>query len=81
MMQLRCTNCHRPFALSRDAVHAALEQVTSQDLSHFNAQCPHCRRVNRVSKKQLQRAAPNWTPESTTDVTTEETSSEEAENA
>jgi hypothetical protein len=61
-MQLSCTNCHRPFALSREAVQAALEQVFAEDLGHYNAQCPHCRRVNRVSRKQLQRAAPNWTP-------------------
>lgn len=62
-MQIRCQNCHKPFALSKEAVHSALEQVTSENLKHFDAQCPHCRRVNRIAKKQLQRAAPGWTPQ------------------
>ena len=61
-MQLRCSNCHRPFALKKEAVEAALEYVTAEKLGHYNAQCPHCRRVNRVSTKQLKRAAPYWTP-------------------
>ena len=62
-MQLHCSNCHRPFALSKEAVNSALDYVFAEDLNHYNAQCPHCRRVNRVAKKQLRRAAPNWTPE------------------
>jgi hypothetical protein len=61
-MQVRCYNCHRPFALSKDTVHAALDLVTREDLHHFNAQCPHCRRTNRISKEELMRAAPNWEP-------------------
>ena len=62
-MQIRCQNCHRPFALSKEAVHAALEQVTAEDLKHFDAHCPHCRRVNRVSRQALKRAAPTWKPQ------------------
>ena len=65
-MQLRCSNCHRPFALSKEAVSSALDYVFAEDLNHYNAQCPHCRRVNRVAKKQLRRAAPNWTPQEAT---------------
>lgn len=57
-MQLRCTKCHKPFALGKDALLAALEQVKAQDLHHYNAQCPHCRRMNRVSRKELERSAP-----------------------
>ena len=61
-MQIRCYNCHRPYAISKDAVEAALEIVFAEDLSHYNASCPHCRRVNRISRKELQRAAPYWEP-------------------
>ncbi len=64
-MQIRCQNCHKPFALSKDEIFAALEQVTSENLKHYDAHCPHCRRVNRVAKRQLQRAAPGWKPQST----------------
>ena len=61
-MQIRCTKCHKPYALGKEAVHAALEIVTEEDLHHYNVPCPHCRKVNRVSQKELKRAAPNWTP-------------------
>jgi hypothetical protein len=59
-MQLRCYNCHRPFSLSRDAIYTALDKVTAENLTHYDVSCPHCRRVNRVSPKELRRAAPNW---------------------
>lgn len=59
-MQLRCYNCHRPFYLSRDAIYAALDKVAAENLTHYDVPCPHCRRVNRVSPKELRRAAPNW---------------------
>lgn len=59
-MQIRCYNCHKPFALGKSAVHAALEVITAEELSHYNAPCPHCRRVNRVSRAELLRAAPDW---------------------
>lgn len=59
-MQIRCYSCHKPFALSKDTVHAALETITAEGLSHYDAPCPHCRRVNRVSRQELLRAAPDW---------------------
>lgn len=63
-MQIRCYNCHKPFALAQAAVHAALEQVTAEGLNHYNAYCPHCKRANRISVEELRRAAPNWEPQS-----------------
>jgi phage FluMu protein Com len=62
-MQIRCNNCHKPFALGKEAVHAALDTVSAEDLSHFNAYCPHCRRANRISRQELLRAAPDWEPQ------------------
>ena len=59
-MQIRCMNCHKPFALKHEVVLAALDMLTSQDMSHYDAHCPHCRRVNRVSREELLRAAPDW---------------------
>lgn len=61
-MQIRCYNCNKPFALNRETVHTALDHVTAQNLSHYDAACPHCRRVNRVARRDLQRAAPDWKP-------------------
>ena len=61
-MQIRCFNCHKPFAIGKDEIHAALDLITAEHLAHYNASCPHCRRVNRVSRDDLLRSAPNWTP-------------------
>lgn len=62
-MQIRCRNCHKPFALGKEAVYYALDTMTAKGLNHYNANCPHCRRVNRVSLEELLRAAPDWSPE------------------
>ena len=59
-MQIRCNHCHKPFAINKEAVHLALDTITAEGLSHYNAHCPHCRRVNRVSAQELRRAAPDW---------------------
>ena len=59
-MQILCYHCHKPYALNRDAVHTGLDQIESEKLSHYDVPCPHCRRVNRVTKKELLRAAPDW---------------------
>lgn len=61
-MQIRCTNCHKPFAISKDTVNAALDAIHAEGLNHYNAQCPHCRRANRLSPEELHRAAPDWQP-------------------
>lgn len=59
-MQVRCYHCHKPYALNREELHLALNAITEQGLQHYNAPCPHCRRVNRVSKKDMLRAVPDW---------------------
>ncbi len=59
-MQLRCQQCHKPFALSKDAVHAALDTMEENNYHHFDVSCPHCKRANRISRQELLRAAPEW---------------------
>jgi hypothetical protein len=60
-MQTRCQNCHRPFALSKDLVHAALDNMVAQHMEHFyNVQCPHCHKLTRVPRTDLLHAAPDW---------------------
>jgi phage FluMu protein Com len=61
-MQIRCYNCHKPFALSNEQVHAALDMVEAKDLHHYNARCPFCRKMNRISREELMHAAPDWKP-------------------
>ncbi len=63
-MQIRCSNCHRPYGLNRDQVHTALDMLEAEEMGHYNTTCPHCRRVNRVSRDELLRAAPDWARQS-----------------
>ncbi len=71
-MQIRCTNCHKPFAISKDTVSAALDAIHAEGLNHYNAHCPHCRRANRLSPQELRRAAPDWQPGQTSQEPTAE---------
>jgi hypothetical protein len=64
MMQIRCMNCHRPYAMKKEDTLAALDLLEAEALGHYNSTCPHCGRVNRVSRTELQRAAPDWKPQS-----------------
>jgi hypothetical protein len=52
--------------MNKEMVYAALDEIHSQDLNHYNAYCPHCRRANRLSPKVLKRDAPNWEPGAST---------------
>jgi len=61
-MQIRCQQCHKPFALTKAQIHAALDVMALENMNHFNAACSHCRRINRVSRKDLIRQAPDWSP-------------------
>lgn len=60
IMQVRCYKCHTPFAIKRDLVHAALDMLVEEGLSHYDARCPKCRTTNRISKEQLMHSAPKW---------------------
>jgi hypothetical protein len=63
-MQINCYSCHNHFTLRREEVHAALNEMVSEDLSYHNAVCPRCGKANKVSMKQLKRWAPRWEPSS-----------------
>jgi hypothetical protein len=61
VMQTRCQNCHRPFALSKDAVRAALDVMAAEGLEHYyNIPCPHCHKATRVPRSELLRADTDW---------------------
>ena len=59
-MQVRCQQCHKPFALSKETVHAVLDKLAEQELHHYNAKCPHCRKTTQVPKDEKLRAYPDW---------------------
>jgi len=59
-MNLRCMYCQTMFGISRENMLIALQAMEADDLSHFDFHCPKCRRANRVERKKLELANPNW---------------------
>ncbi len=59
-MQIRCTYCQTMFAISRENMLAALEHMEENKLIYHDAHCPNCRRANRVERRFLERAFPDW---------------------
>jgi len=62
-MNIRCAFCQTPYTLSRVAMLDALQEVDSQNLSHYDAHCPRCRRATPISRQRLEMAMPNWREE------------------
>lgn len=59
-MQIRCQQCHRPFAINKPEIHSALDEMDQENQNHYNVSCPHCRKMNTVTKRDLLRYAPDW---------------------
>lgn len=61
MLKVTCFNCHWSWSLNAEAAQAAYDSLEPGE-KHYNADCPHCGRANKVSVKQLERALPRATP-------------------
>lgn len=57
-MQLRCYRCSWSFAIGKDEMEAALKSLKETGGNHYDARCPRCRHVNKISREQLERAVP-----------------------
>jgi hypothetical protein len=44
-MNLRCTYCQTPFTVGRMEKLAALQRMQAENLHHYDAFCPRCRRA------------------------------------
>lgn len=53
-MQLKCTFCATPFALSKDQVAEAVEILQKDPHAHYDAHCPNCRRANKLSRQMFE---------------------------
>ena len=60
MLNIRCAFCQTPYTLSRVTMLDALQEVDSQNLTHYDAHCPRCRRATRIPRQRLEMAMPNW---------------------
>ena len=59
-MNLRCMYCQTMFGLSRESMVIALQEMEAANLDYYEFHCPKCRRANRVERKKLELANPNW---------------------
>ncbi len=79
-MNLRCMYCQTMFGISRENMIIALQTMEAEDLDYFEFHCPKCRRANRVERKKLELANPNWR-ETVKEMDKEAAKSEKAETA
>lgn len=59
-MNLRCFYCQTPFTLGRPEMLAALQRMEEENLNHYDAHCPRCRRANSISRERMEMFFPNW---------------------
>ena len=62
-MNIRCSFCQTPYTLSRLAMLDALQEVDSNNLTHYDAHCPRCRRATPIPRQKLEMAMPKWREE------------------
>ncbi|HET9915202.1 MAG TPA: hypothetical protein VFQ13_25145 [Anaerolineales bacterium] len=60
MLNIRCAFCQTPYTLSHVTMLDALQEVDAQNLTHYDAHCPRCRRATRIPRQRLEMAMPNW---------------------
>jgi phage FluMu protein Com len=59
-MNLRCSYCQTPFTIGRNEKLIALQMMQAEDLHHYDAHCPRCRRANQVPRDRLELSFPGW---------------------
>jgi ssDNA-binding Zn-finger/Zn-ribbon topoisomerase 1 len=57
MLKVTCYKCQWSWSLNNDAVKTALDAL-EPDAAYYAIECPKCRRINKVTVKQLRRALP-----------------------
>jgi len=59
-MNLRCAFCQTPYTIGRIEKLDALQHMDANNLAHYDAQCPRCRRSTQIPRKRLEMTMPNW---------------------
>ena len=59
-MNLRCAFCQTPYAIGRNETLSALQMMEAENLTHYDAHCPRCRRATQVPRQKLELSMPNW---------------------
>ena len=59
-MNIRCSFCQTPYTIGRVEKLSALQHMYAENLSHYDAHCPRCRRATPVPRQKLEMTLPNW---------------------
>jgi len=59
-MNLRCSYCQTPFTIGRVEKLDALQNLDANNLTHYDAHCPRCRKAMPVPRQKLEMTFPNW---------------------
>ena len=59
-MNLRCSFCQTPYTIGRVETLDALQHLDANNLTHYDAHCPRCRRSTPVLRQKLEMSMPNW---------------------
>jgi len=59
-MNLRCAFCQTPYAIGHVETLSALQMMETENLSHYDAHCPRCRRVTQIPRQKLEMTLPHW---------------------
>lgn len=59
-MNIRCAFCQTPYAIGRIEKLDALQHMYANNLNHYDAHCPRCRRATPVLRQKLEMTMPNW---------------------
>jgi hypothetical protein len=59
-MNIRCAFCQTPYTIGRIEKLDALQHVYANNLTHYDAHCPRCRRATPVLRQKLEMTMPNW---------------------
>lgn len=53
MTAVTCFNCRRQFNVDEAAIAEQLTELQEGGAKHYNVECPHCRKTNKVALSQL----------------------------
>jgi len=62
-MNETCFYDQTPFTIGREESIAALYKLHKENLTHYDARCPRCGRVNKIPRERLEVSTPGWEDE------------------
>ena len=57
-MQLKCSFCNTMFNIGREESLLVAEKFHNNEISHYDAHCPKCRRAYKLTREQFARSNP-----------------------